>query len=33
MAEAIEWLKDLETALDQAKTKDLPILLFFHNPG
>ena len=33
MAEAIQWLNDLETALDQAKTKDLPILLFFHNPG
>jgi hypothetical protein len=33
MTETLQWLKDMETALDQAKAKDLPILLFFHNPG
>jgi hypothetical protein len=33
MAETINWFKDMETAFDQAKTKDFPILLFFHNPG
>ena len=33
MAETIQWLEDMETALVQAQTKDIPILLFFHNPG
>jgi hypothetical protein len=33
MTATIDWLKDMETALDKAKTEDLPILLFFHNPG
>ena len=33
MAETIQWLEDMETALAEAQTKDLPILLFFHNPG
>jgi len=33
MAATIDWLKDMETALDQAETKEFPILLFFHNPG
>ena len=33
MTETVEWLEDMETALAQAKTKNLPILLFFHNPG
>ena len=33
MAETIQWLEDMETALAEAKTRNLPILLFFHNPG
>ncbi len=33
MTETVEWLEDMETALAQAKAKNLPILLFFHNPG
>ena len=33
MAETIQWLEDMETALAEAQTRDLPILLFFHNPG
>jgi len=33
MTEAIQWFEDMETALEKARTKDIPILLFFHNPG
>ena len=33
MAETIQWLEDMETALARAQTENLPILLFFHNPG
>jgi len=33
MAETIQWSEDMEAALARAQTENLPILLFFHNPG
>ena len=33
MADTIQWLDNMETALKRAKTDNLPVLLFFHNPG
>ena len=32
MNPTISWETDIEKALKGAKSKDLPILLFFHNP-
>ncbi len=32
MANAIAWEKDMAKALERATDKNLPILLFFHNP-
>jgi hypothetical protein len=32
MNPTISWETDIEKALKRAKSKDLPILLFFHNP-
>jgi hypothetical protein len=32
MARSIVWEKDMDKALGRARTQDLPILLFFHNP-
>ncbi len=33
MANSIEWEKDMDSALERAQSQNLPILLFFHNPG
>jgi tetratricopeptide (TPR) repeat protein len=33
MANAIAWGKDMDRALAHARSQNLPILLFFHNPG
>ncbi len=33
MTNSIVWEKDMESALERAHTQNLPILLFFHNPG
>jgi hypothetical protein len=32
MAKSIVWEKDMDRALERARTQNLPILLFFHNP-
>jgi hypothetical protein len=32
MADAIQWLTDLESALKQAQTEDKHVLLDFYNP-
>jgi hypothetical protein len=32
MTESLTWEKDLTRALDRATGKQLPVLLFFHNP-
>lgn len=33
MTNSITWGRDIEWALDRARRENLPILLFFHNPG
>ncbi len=33
MAEKIEWLENMDEALNQAKLEEKPILLDFFNPG
>ncbi len=33
MADSITWLKNLDEALKHAHLQNLPVLLFFHNPG
>ena len=33
MDNVIAWEKDMDAALEQAQKQNLPILLFFHNPG
>jgi len=33
MTNLIEWEKDMDSALERAQSQNLPILLFFHNPG
>jgi hypothetical protein len=33
MANKIEGIKDVDLALKKAGNRNLPILLFFHNPG
>jgi hypothetical protein len=32
METSISWETDLEKARDRARSQNLPILLFFHNP-
>jgi len=33
MATTIAWERDMEQALARARQQELPVLLFFHNPG
>ena len=33
MTHTIAWEKDMDKALDMSLSQNLPILLFFHNPG
>ena len=33
MANSITWIRDMDSALARAHSENLPILLFFHNPG
>ena len=32
MENSIAWEKDIDKALERARTQKLPVLLFFHNP-
>lgn len=33
MAEKIEWLAEMDSALERAKAENKPVLLDFFNPG
>jgi hypothetical protein len=33
MASTITWETDMSKARERARARNLPILLFFHNPG
>jgi len=33
VANTIAWEKDMDRALELAQEHNLPVLLFFHNPG